>query len=42
MNILIFLGISSLLFALGYYLGNQYGRTAHIRDDLHRARAPQK
>ncbi len=26
------------LFGLGYYLGNQFGRTAHIRDDLRRAR----
>ena len=30
--------IFSGLFSLGYYLGNQVGRTAHIRDDLRRAR----
>jgi len=26
------------LFGLGYYLGNQIGRSAHIRDDIRRAR----
>lgn len=26
------------LFGLGYYLGNQLGRTTHIREDLRRAR----
>jgi hypothetical protein len=26
------------LFVLGYYLGNQLGRTAHIREDIRRAR----
>jgi len=26
------------VFFLGYHLGNQLGRTAHIRDDLARAR----
>ena len=26
------------LFGLGYYLGNQFGRSAHIREDLRRAR----
>ncbi|MFO7603121.1 MAG: hypothetical protein R6X06_04815 [Gammaproteobacteria bacterium] len=41
MSIVLVLTVSSLLFALGYYLGNQYGRTAHVRDDLRRARSPQ-
>ncbi len=26
------------LFSFGYYLGNQFGRTAHIREDMQRAR----
>jgi len=26
------------LFSVGYYLGNQFGRTAHIREDIQRAR----
>lgn len=26
------------IFFLGYHLGNQLGRTAHIRDNLQRAR----
>ena len=26
------------LFGFGYYLGNQLGRTAHIREDIQRAR----
>lgn len=26
------------IFFLGYYLGNQLGRTAHIRENLQRAR----
>jgi hypothetical protein len=26
------------LFGFGYYLGNQLGRTAHIREDMRRAR----
>ena len=26
------------LFGFGYYLGNQFGRTAHIREDMQRAR----
>jgi hypothetical protein len=30
--------ICSGLFALGYYLGNQLGRTAHVREDIRRAR----
>lgn len=36
-----FLTVSSVLFVLGYYLGNQYGRTAHIRADLRRNRSSQ-
>lgn len=39
MSVLIFLAVSSLLFVLGYYLGNQYGRTAQIREELRRARS---
>ncbi|MBI3563347.1 MAG: hypothetical protein HY080_16710 [Gammaproteobacteria bacterium] len=30
--------ICSGLFVLGYHLGNQLGRTAHIREDIQRAR----
>ena len=30
--------IFSGLFGFGYYLGNQVGRTAHIREDIRRAR----
>lgn len=30
--------ICGALFGLGYYLGNQLGRTAHIREDIQRAR----
>lgn len=26
------------LFVLGYHVGNQLGRTAHIREDIQRAR----
>ena len=26
------------LFTFGYYLGNQFGRTARIREDIQRAR----
>lgn len=26
------------LFSLGYYVGNQLGQTAHIREDLRKAR----
>jgi hypothetical protein len=26
------------LFSLGFYLGNQFGRSAHIREDIQRAR----
>ncbi len=28
----------SALFVLGYHLGNQLGRTAHIREDIRKAR----
>lgn len=35
---LIFTGVSIALFTLGYYLGNQLGRTAKIREELQRAR----
>lgn len=35
---LIFTGVSIALFILGYYLGNQLGRTAQIREELQRAR----
>ncbi len=34
----IFTVLISGLFGFGYYLGNQVGRTAHIRADLQRAR----
>ena len=37
-ELLILTVIFSALFSVGYYLGNQFGRTAHIRDDLRRAR----
>ena len=30
--------ILASLFSLGYYLGNQFGRSAHIREDIRRAR----
>lgn len=30
--------VGGLLFALGYYLGDQVGRTAHIRDHLRQLR----
>ena len=30
--------ILAALFGLGYYLGNQFGRSAHIREDIQRAR----
>ena len=30
--------ILASLFGLGYYLGNQFGRSAHIREDIQRAR----
>jgi len=37
--LLVFTVICAGLFLLGYHLGNQLGRTAHIRDSLARARA---
>lgn len=36
--LLVMLGISVLLFGFGFYLGNQIGRTAHIRAHLREAR----
>jgi uncharacterized membrane protein YciS (DUF1049 family) len=30
--------ILACLFGLGYYLGNQVGRSAHIRENIQRAR----
>lgn len=38
MMLLVFSLVCGILFALGYYLGNQLGRTAHIREDIQRAR----
>lgn len=39
MNILLILAaVCAGIFYLGYHLGNQLGRTAHIRDNLQRAR----
>ena len=39
MNLLLVIaGICAGLFLLGYHLGNQLGRTAHIRENLQRAR----
>lgn len=37
-DLLILMIIFAALFATGFYLGNQLGRTAHIRDDIRRAR----
>ncbi|MGD8926003.1 MAG: hypothetical protein PVG20_04095 [Thioalkalispiraceae bacterium] len=37
-DLLILALIFSGLFTIGYYLGHQFGRTAHIREDLQRAR----
>ena len=37
-DLLILAMILASLFGLGYYLGNQFGRSAHIREDLRRAR----
>ena len=36
--LLIFTIIGAGIFFLGYHLGNQLGRTAHIREKLQRAR----
>jgi len=36
--LLVAAGICIAIFLLGYHLGNQLGRTAHIRDALARAR----
>ena len=36
-ELLILAFIFAALFAFGYYLGNQVGRTAHIREDIRRA-----
>ena len=38
MMLIVFTLVCSGLFGLGYYLGNQLGRTAHVRDDIRRAR----
>ena len=39
MNILLIIAAVGIgIFFLGYHLGNQLGRTAHIRDNLQRAR----
>jgi len=37
-ELFILAAIFSGLFGFGYYLGNQLGRTEHIREDLQRAR----
>jgi hypothetical protein len=37
-TLLIVAGICAGIFFLGYHLGNQLGRTAHIRENLQRAR----
>ncbi|MGD8782807.1 MAG: hypothetical protein PVG75_00135 [Thioalkalispiraceae bacterium] len=37
-DLLILTVIFGGLFSFGYYLGNQFGRTAHIREDMQRAR----
>lgn len=37
-TLLIIAGICAGVFFLGYHLGNQLGRTAHIRENLRRAR----
>lgn len=37
-DILILALIFGGLFTFGFYLGNQFGRTAHIREDIQRAR----
>lgn len=42
MNLLLIIaGICAGIFFLGYHLGNQLGRTAHIRENLQRARDTQ-
>jgi len=38
MMLVVFALVCSGLFGIGYYLGNQLGRTAHIREDIQRAR----
>ena len=39
MNLLLIItAICAGIFYLGYHLGNQLGRTAHIRENLQRAR----
>lgn len=37
-DIAILAAIFAGLFGIGYYLGNQFGRTAQIREDIRRAR----
>ena len=42
MNILLILAaVCAGIFFLGYHLGNQLGRTAHLRENLQRARDTQ-
>ncbi len=36
--LLAMIGASALLFWFGFYLGNQIGRTAHIREHLRETR----
>ncbi len=38
MTLLLVVIICTGLFSLGYYVGNQLGQTAHIREDLRKAR----
>lgn len=38
MMLVVFTLVCSGLFGIGYYLGNQLGRTAHIRENIQRAR----
>ena len=37
-DLVILASILAALFGLGYYLGNQFGRSAHIRENIQRAR----
>jgi hypothetical protein len=38
MLLMLVVTLSTGLFSLGYYVGNQLGQTAHIREDLRKAR----
>lgn len=40
-TLLIIAAVCAGIFFLGYHLGNQLGRTAHIRESLQRARDTQ-